>query len=164
MSVLGIFVIEILFHIYSYGTLFLKDCWNIADMIVIALSIAFVLLDLLIQSQSALKNFLKLRGIFRLLRVFILIRKLNIVRIRREVSKRSKSNLGYDIRSPLEKVLEILGDIRDVIDPSQDKMITDLNYCIKMISSNKLYEAELDMDDPDDDKSSVADLPDKSST
>jgi hypothetical protein len=43
-------------------------------------------------------------------------------------------------------------------------MITDLNYCIKMISSNKLYEAELDMDDPDDDKSSVAENADKSST
>lgn len=104
-------------HIYAYGILFLRDYWNILDIIVILLSIAFVLMDLLITNSSALDGFLKIRGIFRLLRVFILIRKLNAVRVRREHRKRFALNIGgYDIRSPLEKVLEILTDIRDSLD------------------------------------------------
>lgn len=97
--------------------LYLRDVWNIADIVVILLSIAFVLLDLLIEDNSSLSGFLKIRGIFRLLRVFILIRKLNVVRVRREVRKKNiYSSLGYDLRSPLEKVLEILTDLRDTLD------------------------------------------------
>lgn len=77
LVVLGIFVVEIICHIYAFGILFLRDVWNILDIVVILLSIAFVLMDLLIKNNHALSGFLKIRGIFRLLRVFILIRKLN---------------------------------------------------------------------------------------
>jgi cAMP-specific phosphodiesterase 4 len=115
---LGIFVLEIIFHTYSYGRLYLRDVWNIIDIVVILISIAFVLLDLLIKSNNSLRGFLKIRGIFRLLRVFILIRKLNMVRLRREVRRRFNSYMGYDIRSPLEKVLEIMNDIRECVDSS----------------------------------------------
>jgi len=55
---------------------------------------------------------------------------------------------GYDLRSPLEKVLEILADVRNAIDEGEIRMIQDMNYCIKMINTNKLYEAELDLMDP----------------
>ena len=121
MVILGLFVIEIVSHIYAYGILYLRDVWNILDIIIILISIAFVLMDLLIETNSALSGFLKIRGIFRLLRVFILIRKLNVVRMRREVRKKiANTNIGYDIRSPLEKVLEILSDLRDSIDPSEE--------------------------------------------
>ena len=85
LVVLGIFVVEIIFHIYAFGLFYIKDCWNIVDIIVIAISIAFVILDLTVKSSSILKGILKIRGIFRLLRVFILIRKLNIVRMKREL-------------------------------------------------------------------------------
>jgi hypothetical protein len=49
------------------------------------------------------------------------------------------------MKSPVEKVLEILNNIRDLIEPNEKKIITDINYCIKMISSNQLYEAVFDM-------------------
>lgn len=129
----------------------MRDYWNIADIIVIGISIAFVLLDLTVSNNSSiLKGILKIRGVFRLLRVFILIRKLNVVRIKREIRQKSMTSTGYDLRSPLEKVLEILNDVRDSIDPGETKMIQDMNYCIKMIASNKLYEAELDLQMPED--------------
>mmetsp|Transcript_7290 Transcript_7290/g.6445 ORF Transcript_7290/g.6445 Transcript_7290/m.6445 type:complete len:106 (-) Transcript_7290:298-615(-) len=51
-----------------------------------------------------------------------------------------------DLRSPLERVLEILNEIRDRLDYGEDKTIEDVNYCVKMISSNKLYEANFDVD------------------
>ena len=125
----------------------MKDYWNIADVMVIAVSISFVILDLSITNNKALKNILNLRGVFRLLRVFILIRKLNVVRLKREIRQRTVTSSGYDLRSPLEKVLEILGDVRNAIDLDEVKMVQDMNYCIKMISSNKLYEAELDIEE-----------------
>ena len=149
LVVLGIFVLEIISHIYGYGILYLKDIWNILDIIIILISIAFVLMDLLIQTNSALNGFLKIRGIFRLLRVFILIRKLNVVRMRRDVRKKKFSNdIGYDIRSPVEKVLEIINEVRESLDPRENaRIIQDLNYCLKMISSSKLYEADLDLEE-----------------
>lgn len=121
---LGIFVIEIFLHLYAFALLYLKDYWNIADIVIIGISIAFVLLDLTMSSSSTvLKGILKIRGVFRLLRVFILIRKLNIVRIKREIRQKTTTSSGYDLRSPLEKVLEILNDVRDSVDLGETKMI-----------------------------------------
>ena len=137
LIILGIFVIEIALHIFSYHCLYLEDMWNLFDFIVIILSIIFVLLDMsLAGTNSFITGFLKIRGIFRLLRIFILIRKLNALRVKREAQKRKMTTLGYDLRSPLEKVLEILNEVRDSLDKSEERMIQDLNYCIKMISSN----------------------------
>ena len=39
-----------------------------------------------------------------------------------------------------------MNDIRDRLDFSEERTIEDINYCIKMISSNKLYEANFDID------------------
>ena len=38
----------------------------------------------------------------------------------------------------------MLSDLRDHIDSSEKKYISNLNYCIKMIQSNKLFEAEFE--------------------
>lgn len=103
-----------------------------------------MLLDLKLQTNSGLKGFFKMRGIFRLLRIFILIRKLNAVRVRREIQQRIETKVDYDLRAPLEKVLEALNDIRDQIHPSEERIIDSLSYCINMIQSNRLYEMEID--------------------
>jgi hypothetical protein len=41
---------------------------------------------------------------------------------------------------------------------SESKMIEDLNYCIKIISSNQLYEAKLEYDDSTGDSNSKAEV------
>lgn len=117
------------------------------------ISIGFVLLSLFLSENKTLQGFLKIRGIFRLFRVFILIRKLNAVRIRRDLRKRHITAHGYDLRSPLEKVLEILSEFRNAIDISESKLLVELNYAIKMISTNKLYEADIDLDEQQDELS-----------
>eukprot|EP00347_Sterkiella_histriomuscorum_P005745 403355433 len=145
LCILGIFVLEIFLHLLAFRMLYLKDYWNIFDLFIIILSVAFVLLDIFI-NNDVIDGILKIRGIFRLLRVFLLIRKLNTLRVKRDVQQRSLTANGYDLRSPLERVLEILNSLRDQIDVEQAKVIQDLNYCIKIISSNQLYEANLDFD------------------
>ena len=115
LALLGFFCIEIVLNIYSFGYLYVFDPWNIFDMFIIILCLTFVFMSMFIVNQQ-LQNFLKIRGIFRLLRIFLLVRKLNALRILREVDKKrndSQSTLEYDIRSPLERVLQILGQIKD---------------------------------------------------
>ena len=51
------------------------------------------------------------------------------------------------MKSPVEKDLEILNHLRELIDPDEKKVVSDINYCIKMISSNQLYEANYNLED-----------------
>lgn len=107
LSILALFVIEITLHIYAYNMIYLRDVWNMIDFIVIILSVLFVLLDMYLP-DSGFKNILRIRGIFRMLRIFLLVRKLNTLRVKRDMVKRGLTKLGYDLRSPLEKVIDIL--------------------------------------------------------
>jgi hypothetical protein len=155
IALLSFFILDITLYIISFRMLYLRDTWNIIDIVVITLSIAFVLLDIFSSSQS-LKAFLKLRAVFRLLRVFLLIRKLNALRRISETGKRRRvvqpfttNTKGYDMNSPLENVIRILTELVGQIDSSESAIITDLNYCIKAINSNQLYEAEVIFDQGD---------------
>jgi Ion transport protein len=84
---LGLFCCEIFVNVLAYGVLYMKDLWNIFDIIIIILSLAFVLLDLLV-NNSTLSGFLRIRSVFRILRIFILVRKLSTLKQRREIHKR----------------------------------------------------------------------------
>lgn len=95
--------------------MYLQDYWNISDIIVIFLSIIFVVLDIELGNVSGIRGILKLRGLFRLLRVFLLVRKLNLVRVRREVRKKVEFDFTNDMRAPVEKVIEILINHRDIL-------------------------------------------------
>ena len=76
-------------HIIGYGLIFLKDYWNMVDAVVILVNIVFVIVDTQVdQKNIILKSVLKIRGLFRLIRIFVLIRKVNQVKAKRE--RRSK--------------------------------------------------------------------------
>jgi len=81
LCILGIFCFEIFFHIVGYGLLYLKDNWNIFDIVIIILSIIFVFLDIFV-NNSALSGVLKIRSVFRVLRIFLLIRKLSSLKVK----------------------------------------------------------------------------------
>lgn len=55
------------------------------------------------------------------------------------------TSLGIDLKSPLEAVIEIITEMRDSLDSR--KQIANLNYALKMISSGKLYEHNIDIED-----------------
>jgi len=132
LSILGIFVIEIGLHIFAYNMIYLRDVWNAIDFVVIILSVLFVLLDMFLP-DSGFKNILRIRGIFRMMRIFLLIRKLNTLRVKREMVKRGLTNMGFDLRSPLEKVIDILHEIRDKLHEDESKIKKDIAYCVKII-------------------------------
>ena len=74
--VLLMFCADIVLHIIGYGFIYLSDYWNMVDAVVILLNILFVIIDSYID-DGLLKNILKLRGLFRLVRIIVLMRKIN---------------------------------------------------------------------------------------
>ena len=146
---LFIFWVEITLNLIGFGILFLKDYWNIADITVILLAIIFVILDMTLD-DSSLSGVFRLRGLFRLLRVGILIRKFDAIRKKSAARKQMKIRDIYHVSSPAEIVNEILCEVRDLVH-NDDRLVEDLNYCIKMVSSGKLYETNILDDDGGDD-------------
>jgi Ion transport protein len=148
LTILLCFVLDICLNVVAYWRLYLRYLWNLFDILIVTLCCIFVLVDIQSQSES-IRHFLKIRAIFRLLRIFLLVRKLNALRTitdserRRRMAVTVKSNGGYDVKSPLERVLETLTKLRERVEPSEKAVISELAYCIRVISSNQLYEAEL---------------------
>lgn len=112
LVILFLFFIETTFHTVALGMLYLKDLWNIVDLIIIVISIVFVLLDLTAQG-NAVEGLTKIRSLFRLLRIFLLIRRLNTLRVKREALQKRAIFKGTDFRQPLERVLDILNELRE---------------------------------------------------
>lgn len=150
---LGIFIVEISMNFIGFGCLFVKDYWNIVDITVILAAVALVITDI-IYSGSNLDALLRLRGLFRLVRIGILLRKFDSIRKKSIARKKMFGRDFYHVMAPSEIVNNILCNIRDLIQ-NDEKMLEDVNYCIKMVSSGKLYETnfgEGEGDESDDKK------------
>lgn len=124
-------------------------------MIVIGLAIVFVILDMIL-SNTRLSGLFRLRGLFRLLRIGILIRKFDAIRKKSAERKKRAGRDIYHMSSPAEIVNEILCEVRDMVE-NDERLLEDLNYCIKMISSGKLYETNFnDAENANDEKTKDA--------
>jgi hypothetical protein len=88
LVIIGIFIIDIVLHIIALGFLYIKEYWNIVDVMVILTSIVFVLTDIFVHSIF-IEGFFKIRGILRLLRIFLLISKLNALKMKKDFNSRS---------------------------------------------------------------------------
>ncbi len=77
LSILGVFIVEIVLSCSAFGKYYILDWWNIFDILIIMLSVAFVLLEMNMENDK-LNSILKIRGVFRLLRIFLLFRKVVI--------------------------------------------------------------------------------------
>ena len=113
-----------------------------------------VVLDMTL-SGGELSGLLKIRGLFRLLRIGILIRKFDAIRRKRAAQRRMQIRDIFHVKAPAEIVNEILCGIRDMIE-NDDRLLEDINYWIKMVSSGKLYEANFEAQLGSDEKSNEA--------
>ena len=46
LSILGVFIVEIVLSCSAFGKYYILDWWNIFDILIIMLSVAFVLLEM----------------------------------------------------------------------------------------------------------------------
>lgn len=107
LILLFIFVVETILNFIGFGQLFLKDYWNIADITVILLAIVLVILDMTL-TDGQLSGLLKLRGLFRLLRIGILFRKFEAIRKKRAAQRKRQTRDIFHLKAPAEIVNEIL--------------------------------------------------------
>jgi hypothetical protein len=138
---LVVFSMETFLNLIGFGRIFVAEYWNTLDIIASCIAIILVSLEIT-ASVSALANFFQLRGFFRLLMIVILIRKFYVIMVRRQARDIVEVRDIFHMSSPVEMVNEILSEIRDMAQ-TDDKMYNDLNYCIKMVASGKLYETNL---------------------
>mmetsp|Transcript_42277 Transcript_42277/g.30471 ORF Transcript_42277/g.30471 Transcript_42277/m.30471 type:complete len:219 (+) Transcript_42277:324-980(+) len=134
LVVLASFCLDITLHIIAYGKYYLVDYWNIFDVIIIFINILFVVLDIY-DVEGNFSSVLKLRGLFRIMRILIVFRKINMVKAKTDRRRRIDilSGGGAEVRTPQEIIIEMLSNLRDRI-PLKDKAYKDLTYSIKKVS------------------------------
>ncbi|KRX06400.1 hypothetical protein PPERSA_05013 [Pseudocohnilembus persalinus] len=141
--ILALFVLEISLTGYSQGWKnYFKDGWLVFDAIVIVLSIGFVILDLSVDFGNSFKTISSsLRGIFRFVRIFLLIRKLTTF-------KKIKTTGG--IKTAAEKIVETLQHLQEQIEVTE--LLQGIDYAMEMISSNRLYDPVFNKKGDENDK------------
>jgi hypothetical protein len=137
--ILFIFCADIGARIYAFRMLYLRDYLNIIDIAIIVIAIIFWILDICIDDTYASTIF-RLRGLFRLVRVVLLVRKYDQLKVSRKAKMKSEISFS-DFKSPLEQTLEIMTTLRECLE--DQKFVRDLNYCIKHISNGRLYDLEV---------------------
>ncbi len=132
-------MVEVSLKFIAFRRLYICDKWNIFDVCVIQISIVFVILEIIL-GNSGVSAIFRVRGIFRLLRIFLVLRKMNELRIRstRRLLRNSATN---SFKTPAERILKILTQL--IMRVTDIKVRVDLLYCQDMISKNRLYEAEV---------------------
>jgi hypothetical protein len=139
LIILFIFCLDISARVYAFRMLYLRDYLNIIDIAIIVIAIIFSILDICIDDTYASTIF-RLRGLFRLIRVVLLVRKYDHLKDSRNAKKKSEISFS-EFKSPLEQTLEIMTTLRECLE--DQKFVRDLNYCIKHISNGRLYDLEI---------------------
>jgi len=78
-----------------------------------------------------------LRAIFRFFRIFLLFRKVN------QFNKIKVAYSRYDVKSPVEKIIEILKNLQGNLHKEEED-VKKIAWCIEIISSNRLYDPILE--------------------
>jgi len=111
LAILIIFIIEIILKIVAFTVKeYFKDKWLVFDAIVIVISIVLVCTDMAVDNESFSSISKVIRGIFRFLRLFLVFRKLN------QFKKIQSSISRYNVKTPVEKILEIINNLKENLD------------------------------------------------
>ena len=110
LVILTIFGIEISLKICAFRMVFLKDPWNIFDIIIVIL--CYILTIIEIEEPGLVDSgFFRVSGILRLLRIIVMFRKVNHMRRIRQ-KRKVKNKIGtFTMTTPAENVIEILENL-----------------------------------------------------
>lgn len=90
---------------------YFKDKWLVFDAVVILLSAALVILDLSVNFGTLFSSISSiLRGIFRFLRIFLLIRKMQTIK---------KIKTSSNLTTASEKIVDMLTEIKEMFETEE---------------------------------------------
>jgi len=138
---LFVFAVDIIARFYSYGFSYFRDLLNCLDAVIVFSLLAMqVLLFTAFSKQGASFSFLRIVRLVRLVRLFVVMNK--VQKAQRAYKKAKYLKLG----SPVERVMELLGDMKHKV---QDKLgddhtdVAEIQYIMHLISSDKLYTIDI---------------------
>lgn len=138
---LSLFFIEVCLRITAFGITFLKNLWNLFDIIIVVLCIALAAIE--IEDPTLIEhNVFRISPLLRLVRLIVMFRKVNQVGKLR--AKRKKKVGILEVTSVADKVIEILKSILDSAIGSDEVISEELNWCIDMILHNRLNELNIE--------------------
>lgn len=128
---LTFFAVEIIIYTIAYGPkLYFLHLFNIADFILVSTLLIWDVLDII---DSGI---FRVKGAYRVIRVWLLFLRLRFELVTHHLRAKA-NNSYYDTKSPFEQVFEILANVRDLW--NDPKLKSDMNYCIDMITSGKIF-------------------------
>lgn len=131
LLLMAVFIVEIAIYNLGFGPiLYYNYQLNIVDSLLIALVVVWTTLDLIDS------DIFRVKGAFRVVRVALLYSRVSFS-VRMVKGRILSNNVYYSSKQPIEQVCNILKHTRDKI--CSVKVAADLNYCIDMITSGKLF-------------------------
>ena len=149
-------LLEIFLKLYAFGRVYLKNCWNAFDAVVVVLSFILSIVSLVVDAGGSSNAEVDDVGqgdnvadasqsgiLLRLLRLRVVLRLFRVLVVFERIKARSKAvghlRMKGSIESPLEHVLRILAELR--CHPGLHPRIkNDIEYCADIIKSNRLYD------------------------
>ncbi|EAS01283.2 3'5'-cyclic nucleotide phosphodiesterase family protein (macronuclear) [Tetrahymena thermophila SB210] len=134
LFLLACLILEFLMAAYTQGFCnYFKVKLQVLDFIIIFLTLALVILDLLLgKSPQFTKIAAVAKGMFRFFRIILLFRKSNQFK---------KIKAASTIKTPAERIIDIFTDLKEFFD-SKD-IIEDIEWSISVIALNKIYETKI---------------------
>jgi len=150
-------LIEIILKLYAFGYVYLKNCWNAFDAVVVILSFVLTIISLVykedaVENDAGVDDLSQSSILFRLLRLRVVLRLFRVLVVFERIKARSKAvthlRMKGSIESPMEHVIRILAELR--CHPGlHPRLKTDIEYCADIIKSNRLYDTGTDLLDED---------------
>jgi len=145
LAFLCAFTFELSLRLYAYGMVYLRSALSVFDALVVLVSFAMQIL--VVSSSKGIGNdltFLSALRMIRLLRLFVILNKVQNTRERRKKEKYMK--LG----APVERVMTLLDELKtNEIGLASSEIQTveeqqaDLTWIMQLIASDKLYTIDL---------------------
>lgn len=117
--------------------------WIFFEFLVLFMFISFyaVLVGFHLYHKTSSDNYITIFGFIRLVRVILLVvlYRYYLIIPTAEINKLAVKNEENDLSMPIDKIISVLNLLREKIPSHEKNLITDLEYCIEMISRNKIF-------------------------
>jgi hypothetical protein len=153
--ILVFFLLEVSMKTFAFGCDYFKEWLYVFDAVIVVGSLCMACVELqAMESEDcgddgndkdsaacAMTRFTKLRAVMRLLRIIIMFRK--VQNVQHSVRALVTSDLGFNITSPVERVLGVLNELKENRELTR-ALRSDVQRAVRIIASNQLYEPVLE--------------------
>jgi len=142
LGIFSAFIAEIFLRMIAFGISgYFKDVTYFIDPLITVITFVLCIIDVKV-TRNHFDRLRRLHGVFNLFRIILLMRKASEFS---RIAKKKARTTGLGLKSPVEKVLELLETYkRSTLNTNLKK---DIDWAIEVVSSNQLYDPLLSSQD-----------------